>query len=89
MGFFQNSARLQRSGESYRSIKHHQTMFVHPTSVLFGLSPIWVIYFELMLTTKEYMRQVLEISPNWLLEAAPHYFKADEIDLKTATRRKP
>lgn len=30
--------------------------------------PRWVIYYELVLTSKEYMRQVMEIQPNWLLE---------------------
>lgn len=86
MGFFSNSAQIQRSGESYRSIKHNQTMYIHPSSVLFGNHPKYVLYFELMFTTKEYMRQVLEISPSWLLEAAPHYFKADEIECDTKTK---
>lgn len=85
-GFFSNSAQIQRSGDSYRSIKHNQVMYIHPSSVLFGANPKWVIYFELMYTTKEYMRQILEISPSWLLEAAPHFFKADEIDIKEAPK---
>lgn len=80
MGFFGNSAQIQQSGESYRSIKHNQTIYIHPSSVLFGNQPKWVIYFELMLTTKEYMRQVLEIDPSWLLEAAPHYFKSEDVE---------
>ena len=86
MGFFTNSAQIQRSGESYRSIKHNQVMYIHPSSVIFGSQPRWVIYFELMFTTKEYMRQILEISPAWLLEAAPHYFKADEIEIQTKSK---
>lgn len=86
MGFFSNSAQIQRSGESFRSIKHNQTMYIHPSSVLFGNQPKFVIYFELMFTTKEYMRQVLEISPSWLLEAAPHYFKTDEIETQSKTK---
>ena len=86
MGFFSNSAQIQRSGDSYRSIKHNQTMYIHPSSVLFGCQPRWVIYFELMFTTKEYMRQVIEIIPSWLLDAAPHYFKADEIEIQSKTK---
>lgn len=86
MGFFCNSAQIQSSGDSYRSIKQNQAMFIHPSSVLFGNHPKWVLYFELMFTTKEYMRQVLEISPSWLLEAAPHYFKADELDFQTKSK---
>lgn len=86
MGFFSNSAQIQNSGESYRSIKHNQSMYIHPSSVLFGNQPKFVIYFELMLTTKEYMRQVVEISPSWLLEAAPHYFKTEEIEINPKSK---
>lgn len=86
MGFFSNSAQIQRSGESYRSIKHNQTIYIHPSSVLFGCQPKWVIYFELMFTSKEYMRQILEISPAWLLECAPHYFKSEELEINTQTK---
>lgn len=30
--------------------------------------PKWLVYFELVLTSKEYMRQVMEIQPTWLLD---------------------
>lgn len=85
-GFFTNSARLQRSGDSYRSVKHNQVMYIHPSSVLFGNNPSWVLYFELMYTTKEFMRQIVEISPAWLLEAAPHYFKAEDVQVKETSK---
>lgn len=88
MGFFQNAAKLQKSGESYRLIKHNQSMYIHPSSFMFGSSPLFVIYFELVLTTKEYMRQVLEISPSWLLEAAPHYFSVKDIDVTELQMKK-
>ncbi|KAJ1554551.1 putative pre-mRNA-splicing factor ATP-dependent RNA helicase dhx16, partial [Nowakowskiella sp. JEL0078] len=32
-GFFYNTARLQKSGDSYRTTKHNQTVFIHPTSL--------------------------------------------------------
>lgn len=31
------------------------------------------------MTTKEYMRNVIEIKPEWLYEIAPHYFSEDFI----------
>ena len=34
-----------------------------------------VIYHELVLTTKEYMREVTAIDPKWLVEFAPKFFK--------------
>lgn len=34
-----------------------------------------VVYHELVLTTKEYMREVTTIDPKWLVEFAPSFFK--------------
>ena len=34
---------------------------------------------ELVFTTKEYMRQVIKIKPDWLIEIAPHFYKAKEL----------
>ena len=41
---------------------------------------LWVLYHELVFTTKEYMRQVIEIKPEWLVEIAPHFYKKKEIE---------
>ena len=79
-GYFYNAARLQRSGDSYRTVKNAQSVYVHPSSGMFKTNPKWVIYYELVLTSKEYMRQVLSIQPAWLLEVAPHYFKQKELE---------
>jgi len=38
-------------------------------------SPCRVIYHELVLTTKEYMRETTAIDPRWLVEFAPAFFK--------------
>lgn len=40
-------------------------------------NPDWLIYHELVFTSKEYMRTVCEIKPEWLIEIAPHYFTED------------
>ena len=53
---------------------------IHPNSALFEDLPRWVIYHELVFTTKEYMRNVVEIENKWLLEVAPHYYKAKELE---------
>ncbi|ORX91616.1 DUF1605-domain-containing protein [Basidiobolus meristosporus CBS 931.73] len=82
-GFFCNAARLQRSGDAYRTAKHNQTVNIHPSSGLFEERPKWVMYFELVFTTREFMRQVTEIKPEWLLELAPHYYKAKDIEEDT------
>ncbi len=38
-----------------------------------------MVYQELVLTTKEYMRTVSEIRPNWLIEIAPHFYNKKDI----------
>lgn len=43
------------------------------------LLPRWVVYHELVLTSKEYMRTVSEIKPSWLIEIAPHYYSKKEL----------
>ena len=45
-----------------------------------------VIYHELVMTTKEYMREVTAIEPKWLTEAAPTFFKV--ADANKISRRK-
>ncbi|KAM9723759.1 pre-mRNA-splicing factor ATP-dependent RNA helicase DHX16 [Menidia menidia] len=77
-GYFYHTARLSKGG--YRTVKHQQTVFVHPNSSLFEEQPRWIIYHELVFTTKEFMRQVIEIDSGWLLEVAPHYYKSKELE---------
>jgi pre-mRNA-splicing factor ATP-dependent RNA helicase DHX16 len=48
----------------------------------------WVIYHELVFTTKEYMRNVIEIKNDWLLEVAPHYYKERELE-DSGSRKMP
>lgn len=81
-GFFPNAARLQKSGDSYRTVKNNTTVWVHPSSVLMSVDPPekMVIYFELVQTTKEYMRGVIPIEPKWLAELAPHFHKKKDIE---------
>lgn len=81
-GFFANAARLQRDGESYRTVKRNTTVYIHPSSVLMANDPPvrLVVYHELVQTTKEYMRSCIPIKANWLYELAPHYHKKKEIE---------
>lgn len=81
-GFFPNAARLQRSGDSYRTVKSNATVWVHPSSVLMAVDPPerMVVYFELVQTTKEYMRSVMPIEAKWLAELAPHFHKKKDVE---------
>ncbi|GAB6023367.1 Putative pre-mRNA-splicing factor ATP-dependent RNA helicase dhx16 [Chamberlinius hualienensis] len=78
-GYFYHTARLDKAGQ-YKTVKHNQTVMIHPNSSLFEELPRWLIYFELVFTTKEFMRQVIEIESSWLLEVAPHYYKSKELE---------
>lgn len=79
-GFFYNACRLQKNG-NYRTMKNPHTVQIHPSSCLSRseLRPRWLIYHELVFTTKEYMRQVFDIEGSWLFEAAPHYYKEEDV----------
>lgn len=35
-----------------------QNVYIHPSSAIFQNQPEWVVYHELIMTTKEYMREV-------------------------------
>jgi len=74
-GFFFNAAKFEKEGV-YRPLKINSiTVRTHPSSSLFKDSPQYVVYNELVFTTTEYMRDIIEINYDWLLEVAPHYFK--------------
>ncbi|KAF8752578.1 Helicase associated domain (HA2) Add an annotation [Rhizoctonia solani] len=59
----------------------NQTVYIHPSSSLFQAQPPikFALYYELVMTSKSYMRQVMEIKPAWLLEVAPHFFKPADL----------
>ncbi|GIJ98913.1 hypothetical protein Aspvir_001035 [Aspergillus viridinutans] len=88
-GFFPNAARLQRGGDSYRTVKNGQTVYLHPSSTLFEVNPRWVIYYELVLTSKEYMRSNMPLQPEWLVEVAPHYYKKKDLETLGLDRKVP
>ena len=81
-GYFYHTARLSKGGQ-FKTVKHNQTVMVHHNSSMFEDLPRWLIYHELVFTTKEYMRNVIEIKNEWLLEVAPHYYKAKELQDST------
>lgn len=79
-GFFYNTAKLARDGASYRGIKSGQTVYIHPSSTLYEKGVKYILYYELVLTSKEYVRNVLEIKPEWLGLVAPHFFKKSDLE---------
>lgn len=74
-GFFANAAKLHADG-GYRTVRDDHTLHIHPTSVLYTeLPPKWVVFNEVVQTTKDYMRDVTVINPDWLCELAPDFYQ--------------
>lgn len=88
-GYFYNCAKFSSNGE-YKTVKNKHTVFVHPSSVLAkDEDPArWLLYHELVFTSKEYMRMVAPIKGEWLTEIAPHYYKPDDVE-DTQTKKMP
>jgi ATP-dependent RNA helicase DHX8/PRP22 len=86
-GFFGNAAKKDPQ-EGYRTLVDSQVVYIHPSSALFNRQPDWVVYHELVMTTKEYMREVTAIDPKWLVEFAPKFFKfSDPTKLSKAKKQ--
>lgn len=88
-GFQLNAARLQRDGLSYRTIKNGLTVYIHPSSTLIEARPKFIIYSELVLTSKEYLRNVMPLDGQWLSELAPHLYKPSEIEKLGLDKKMP
>eukprot|EP01006_Ploeotia_vitrea_P013231 TRINITY_DN34717_c0_g1_i1.p1 TRINITY_DN34717_c0_g1~~TRINITY_DN34717_c0_g1_i1.p1 ORF type:complete len:731 (-),score=78.30 TRINITY_DN34717_c0_g1_i1:21-1892(-) len=85
-GFFFNACKRDPT-EGYRTLSEQQTVYIHPSSALFNHNPEWILYHELVMTTKEYMRNIITIEPKWLVEVAPQYYsKCDPHKLSKAKR---
>ncbi|EAU37071.1 pre-mRNA splicing factor ATP-dependent RNA helicase PRP43 [Aspergillus terreus NIH2624] len=73
-GFFMQVAKKESQGKSmYTTIKDNQNVLLHPSTVL-GWDAEWVLYNEFVLTTKNYIRTVTAVKPEWLIDIAPTYY---------------
>lgn len=75
-GFFMNVARLQPNG-TYATVQggEGEELLLHPSSILCAYPPDWVMFHEVVHTSKQYMHDVSKVEPSWLLEVAPQYYK--------------
>lgn len=76
---------METSGQ-YLTIKDNQTVQLHPSTCL-DHKPQWVLYNEFVLTTKNYIRMVTDIKPQWLLEIAPQYYDVTNFPESEARRQ--
>ncbi|KAK8107357.1 pre-mRNA splicing factor ATP-dependent RNA helicase prp43 [Apiospora kogelbergensis] len=79
-GFFMQVAKREGNGKIYRTMKdNNQAVMLHPSTVL-QTDYEWVLYNEFVLTTKQYIRTVTGIKPEWLLDIAPVYYDVSTWD---------
>lgn len=78
-GFFHHSARRKGIGE-YVTLLTGIPCHLHPTSALYGMGmlPDYVVYHELVMTTKEFMSISTNVEPEWLPEVAEKFFSIKE-----------
>ncbi|KAF3915151.1 p7 [Dactylellina cionopaga] len=88
-GFFMQVAKKTAQGKGYITVKDNQDVLLHPSTVL-GQENEWLLYNEFVLTTKNYIRTVTAIKPEWLLENAPIYYELESFgkgEVRTAIQR--
>lgn len=68
-GYYHQAAKVKGIGE-YINLRTSVTVQLHPTSALYGLGylPDYLVYHELILTSKEYMSCVTSVDPHWLAD---------------------
>ncbi|KAJ5719494.1 hypothetical protein N7493_007949 [Penicillium malachiteum] len=89
-GFFMQVAKKEAQGKSvYATIKDNQNVLLHPSTVL-AHDAEWVLYHEFVLTSKNYIRTVTAVKPEWLLDIAPTYYDVSTFpkgDLRSSLMR--
>lgn len=69
-GFFRNAAKKDPQ-EGYKTLVEGTPVYIHPSSALFNRNPEWLVYQELVLTTREYCHNVTAVESKWFVEVAP------------------
>ncbi|KAJ2018654.1 Pre-mRNA-splicing factor ATP-dependent RNA helicase PRP16 [Coemansia sp. S680] len=77
--YFHQAARVKSLGE-YNDLRTGMPCHLHPTSALYGMgyTPDYIVYHELVFTSKEYMQCVTAVDPKWLAEMGPMFFSLRE-----------
>jgi len=78
-GYYHQAAKVKGIGE-YINLRTSVTVQLHPTSALYGLGylPDYVVYHELILTSKEYMSCVTSVDPHWLADLGAVFYSIKE-----------
>lgn len=73
--YFHQAAMLKNLKE-YQNIRTGMPCHLHPTSALYNMGslPKYIIYHELVMTTKEYMHCATAVQGEWLSELGPMFY---------------
>lgn len=87
-GYFHNAAKLRGIGE-YVNLRTSIPCHLHPSSSIYGAgcTPEYVVYHEVVLTTREYMQNVTAVEAQWLAELGPMFFYLKEGGSSLAQKR--
>lgn len=88
-GFFMQVAKKKSTGKGFTTVKDSQDVLLHPSTVL-AQHDEWVIYNEFVLTSKNYIRTLTSVKPEWLVEYNPKYYDLDNFnqdDVKMSLER--
>jgi len=87
--YFHQAAKQKGIGE-YINMRTGMPCHLHPTSALYGLGyvPDYIVYHELVMTSKEYMQCVTSVDPYWLAELGPMFYSIKEQNFSQTEKRR-
>lgn len=87
--FFHQAARIKGLAE-YVNLRTGMPCRLHPTSALYGMAytPDYIIYHELVMTTKEYMQCVTAVEGTWLAEYGSVFYSIKDQNLSRLERQR-
>ncbi|KAF2362557.1 DEAD/DEAH box helicase domain, partial [Trinorchestia longiramus] len=87
--YFHQACRLKGIGE-YVNLRTGTPCHLHPTSALFGMgyTPDYIVYHELIMTSREFMQCVTAVEGGWLAEVGAKFFSINEGGASRAQRKR-
>ena len=77
----------------YKTLRGGDNVFIHPTSVLFSMHPKklpdYILFVELLITAKQYVRILSCIDDKWLHVVAPHIYANTNASIPRAIDSSP
>ena len=76
-GYFASAARHDGGGH-YTSILHGSPIKLHPSCVLYGAPPDWIVVHESTHAAVELVLSATKVDEAWLVELAPHFYARED-----------